>query len=198
MNQSCCLRINSIGIKLPRRKNSSIIRLRSLSSACVSSEDQCTMADAVSRLHATSRSGIRRHGPTRPLTASKPYLDSDSFQHFTRFQPPRALQDARQADDSVFGRQPRTGRERDQFVDLRDASDPVAGSSAVRAGGCRRVRVPRHHGEPRKARHHARRGAATADEVFMPLTMGGGIRTLDDIRRCCSPVATRCRSTRQP
>ena len=33
--------------------------------------------------------------------------------------------------------------------------------------------------------------ARTAEQVFIPLTVGGGVRTLDDARRCCGSGPTR-------
>ena len=40
--------------------------------------------------------------------------------------------------------------------------------------------------------------ARTASEIFVPLTVGGGIRTLDDITRFCAPAPTRSPSIRAP
>src|SRR5438874_4861725 len=37
--------------------------------------------------------------------------------------------------------------------------------------------------------------ARTADEVFMPLTVGGGINRLEDIKSCFGPAPTRSLST---
>ena len=46
------------------------------------------------------------------------------------------------------------------FVNLRDAGDPVEAAIAYDEGRRRRTDLPRHHREPREPRHHARRGAA--------------------------------------
>ena len=37
-----------------------------------------------------------------------------------------------------------------------------------------------------------------ADTVFIPFTVGGGIRSADDVPRCCWRGRTRSRSTRRP
>jgi hypothetical protein len=38
----------------------------------------------------------------------------------------------------------------------------------------------------------------TAEQCFMPLTVGGGVRTPEDVRRCCLPGQTRSASTPPP
>ncbi len=38
----------------------------------------------------------------------------------------------------------------------------------------------------------------TAEVIFMPLTVGGGIRTIEDIRALLNAGATKCRSIRRP
>ena len=56
----------------------------------------------------------------------------------------------------------------------------------LRRRGRRRARVPRHHrvlGRPRHDRRVARR---TAEQVFIPFTIGGGIRSVDDARRAAA------------
>ena len=45
------------------------------------------------------------------------------------------------------------------FVDLRDAGDPVEAAIAYDAAGADELTLPRHHREPREPRHHLRRGA---------------------------------------
>ena len=69
------------------------------------------------------------------------------------------------------------------FVDLVDAGDPVAGGRRLRRGRRRRALLSRHHREPREPRHHLRHRRATAERCFMPLTVGGGVRTTEDIRK---------------
>ena len=68
------------------------------------------------------------------------------------------------------------------FVDLRDAGDPVECARAYDAQGADELvflDITASHEKRRTIIDIAQR---TAAEVFMPLTIGGGIRTLDDIR----------------
>ena len=37
-----------------------------------------------------------------------------------------------------------------------------------------------------------------SEEIFMPFTVGGGVKTLDDVNMLCAPVPTRYRSIRKP
>ena len=69
------------------------------------------------------------------------------------------------------------------FVDLRDAGDPVEIAEAYDKAGADELcflDITASH-EKRDIMLEVVRG--TADHVFMPLTVGGGIRTLEDIRR---------------
>ena len=70
------------------------------------------------------------------------------------------------------------------FENLRDAGDPVELARRYDERGRRRADLPRHH----------RLAAATeqttydvvnrtAGEVFIPLTVGGGVRSVDDVDR---------------
>ncbi len=69
-----------------------------------------------------------------------------------------------------------------RFVDLHDAGDPVAAAKAYDAAGADELCFLD------ITASHEDRGilldvvGRTADECFMPLTVGGGVRTLDDIR----------------
>ena len=70
-----------------------------------------------------------------------------------------------------------------QFVDLRDAGDPVAAAMAYDAQGADELVFL-----DITASHENRNimldvVARTAEGVYMPLTVGGGIRGIDDIRR---------------
>src|SRR5690606_2442017 len=70
-----------------------------------------------------------------------------------------------------------------QFVDLRDAGDPVEAAIAYDAAGADELCFL-----AIAASHEARDTivdvvARTAEHCFMPLTVGGGIRTIEDIRR---------------
>lgn len=69
-----------------------------------------------------------------------------------------------------------------QFVDLRDAGDPVESAKAYDAAGADELCFLD------ITASHERRGilldvvTRTAEACFMPLTVGGGVRSLDDIR----------------
>ncbi|MBI1237985.1 MAG: imidazole glycerol phosphate synthase subunit HisF [Alphaproteobacteria bacterium] len=69
-----------------------------------------------------------------------------------------------------------------QFVALRDAGDPVEAAKAYDAAGADELCFLD------ITASHERRGilldvvARTAEQCFMPLTVGGGVRTLEDIR----------------
>src|SRR6185312_3857986 len=69
------------------------------------------------------------------------------------------------------------------FVDLRDAGDPVEQAMIYDAAGADELCFLD------ITASHERRSilydiiARTADQVFMPLTVGGGVRSVDDVRR---------------
>src|SRR3954468_19488255 len=70
-----------------------------------------------------------------------------------------------------------------QFVDLRDAGDPVEQARAYDAAGADELTFL-----DITASHENRDTifdvvARTAEQCFMPLTVGGGVRTLSDIRK---------------
>jgi imidazole glycerol-phosphate synthase subunit HisF len=69
------------------------------------------------------------------------------------------------------------------FVNLKDAGDPVAVAAAYDRAGADEVTfldiTASHEGRNTILEVVAR----TAEQVFIPLTVGGGVRTLDDIRR---------------
>ena len=73
------------------------------------------------------------------------------------------------------------------FVDLRDAGDPVEAASAYDAAGADELcflDITASHENRGIMLDVVRR---TAEDCFMPLTVGGGVRTVDDIRRrCCA------------
>src|ERR1700732_165902 len=69
-----------------------------------------------------------------------------------------------------------------KFVDLRDAGDPVEAAIAYDAAGADELTFP-----DITASHENRDIIVdvvrrTAEACFMPLTVGGGVRTLEDIR----------------
>jgi cyclase len=69
-----------------------------------------------------------------------------------------------------------------QFVDLRDAGDPVEAAVAYDAAGADELcflDITASHENRGTILDVVRR---TAEACFMPLTVGGGVRTLDDIR----------------
>src|ERR1700704_70917 len=68
------------------------------------------------------------------------------------------------------------------FVDLRDAGDPVAAAVAYDAAGADEptsLDIPASHENRGIILDVVRR---TAEACFMPLTVGGGVRTIEDIR----------------
>ena len=69
-----------------------------------------------------------------------------------------------------------------QFVDLKDAGDPVEAARAYDAAGADELcflDITASHEDRPILLDVVRR---TAEQCFMPLTVGGGVRTLDDIR----------------
>jgi imidazole glycerol-phosphate synthase subunit HisF len=70
-----------------------------------------------------------------------------------------------------------------QFVALRDAGDPVEAASAYDLAGADELTLlditASHEGRDTIYEVVSR----TADQVFMPLTVGGGVRKVDDVRR---------------
>ena len=70
-----------------------------------------------------------------------------------------------------------------RFVDLRDAGDPVEAALAYDAQGADELvflDITASHEERRVMLDVVRR---TAEGIYMPLTVGGGIRGIDDVRR---------------
>ena len=76
-----------------------------------------------------------------------------------------------------------------RFVDLADAGDPVEVATRYDAGGADELTfldiTASHEGRPIILDVVAR----TAERVFMPLTVGGGVRTVDDVRALLSAGA---------
>jgi cyclase len=69
------------------------------------------------------------------------------------------------------------------FVDLRDAGDPVAAAQAYDAAGADELcflDITASHEDRGTILDVVRR---TAEQCFMPVTVGGGVRTVDDIRK---------------
>ena len=81
------------------------------------------------------------------------------------------------------------------FVDLRDAGDPVEAAIAYDAAGADELcflDITATHENRGTMLDVVRR---TAEACFMPLTVGGGVRTVDDIRVLLRSGADRFRST---
>ncbi len=68
------------------------------------------------------------------------------------------------------------------FVNLRDAGDPVEIASAYESAGADELTFLDITASHEKRDIMLDVVARTAEKVFMPLTVGGGVRTLDDIR----------------
>ena len=76
-----------------------------------------------------------------------------------------------------------------KFVDLRDAGDPVEAAIAYDAAGADELcflDITASHENRDTILHIVER---TAERCFMPLTVGGGVRTIDDIRALLSSGA---------
>ena len=84
------------------------------------------------------------------------------------------------------------------FVELRDAGDPVELAAAYDQEGVDELvflDITASHEERETVVDMVRR---TADQVFIPFTVGGGIRTTFDMRLMLESGPTRCRSTPPP
>ena len=84
------------------------------------------------------------------------------------------------------------------FVDLRDAGDPVEAAIAYDAAGADELcflDITATHENRGTMLDVVRR---TAEACFMPLTVGGGVRTLDDIKTLLRSRTSRRCSNRAP
>src|SRR5512145_406738 len=68
------------------------------------------------------------------------------------------------------------------FVNLRDAGDPVEQARAYDGMGADELVFLDISATPEGRKTTAEMVRRVADEVFLPLTVGGGIRTIDDVR----------------
>src|SRR4030081_43270 len=68
------------------------------------------------------------------------------------------------------------------FVDLRDAGDPVEAAIAYDAAGAGEFCFFDITGKPQRPGIILAVVRRTAEACFMPLTVGGGVRTIEDIR----------------
>jgi imidazoleglycerol phosphate synthase cyclase subunit len=84
-----------------------------------------------------------------------------------------------------------------QFLDIRDAGDPVEVARRYNEQGADEITfldiTATHHGRDTTYRTVER----MAESVFVPLTVGGGVRKVEDIRLFSMPVQTKSVSTRQ-
>ena len=81
------------------------------------------------------------------------------------------------------------------FVDIRDAGDPVELAERYDAEGADELvflDITATHEKRDTITELARR---TADNVFIPFTIGGGIRSVEDAQAVSTRARTRCRST---
>ena len=82
------------------------------------------------------------------------------------------------------------------FVGLRDAGDPVELAARYDAEGADELVFLDITASSDARDTMIDVVSRTAEEVFIPFTVGGGIRSVDDARGCCAPAPTRSRSTR--
>jgi uncharacterized protein related to proFAR isomerase len=84
------------------------------------------------------------------------------------------------------------------FVELRDAGDPVEIAARYNEQGADELTFLdiTATSDGRDLILHIIE--AVASQVFIPLTVGGGVRTVEDVRRCSTPGPTRPVSTRRP
>jgi cyclase len=83
------------------------------------------------------------------------------------------------------------------FVDLIDAGDPVEAAKAYDAAGADELCFLDITASSDNRETIFDVVARTAEQCFMPLTVGGGVRRSPTSASCCSPAPTRCRSTRR-
>ena len=134
-------------------------------------------SQTIDRLGRAAYSKIFRHGELPPGVA----YGTESDRSCTG-EPAHAGK----ANHSLFGRRPRTCRQGTNFVNLRDAGDPVEVAARYEQEGADELvflDITASHEGRDIMLDVVRR---TAEQIFMPLTVGGGIRTLDDIRALLS------------
>ena len=81
------------------------------------------------------------------------------------------------------------------FVELRDAGDPVEVARRYDEQGADEITfldITASSDDRNIILHVVEQ---VAEQVFIPLTVGGGVRCVDDVRRCSTPVPTRSAST---
>ncbi len=85
-----------------------------------------------------------------------------------------------------------------KFVDIRDAGDPVEIARRYDAEGADELTFLDITASSDNRATMVHVVEQVAGQVFIPLTVGGGIRTLEDIRRMLNAGATRSASIRPP
>ena len=84
------------------------------------------------------------------------------------------------------------------FVDLRDAGDPVEVAAAYDAEGADELTFLDISASAEGRATTLEVVRRTAESVFIPLTVGGGVSSVDDVDVLLRPEPTRWRSTREP
>ena len=77
------------------------------------------------------------------------------------------------------------------FVDLRDAGDPVELAARYDAEGADELVFLDITASSDRRDTMVDVVYRTAEEVFIPFTVGGGVRTIEDARGCSAPAPTR-------
>jgi imidazole glycerol-phosphate synthase subunit HisF len=85
-----------------------------------------------------------------------------------------------------------------QFEGLRDAGDPVEQAATYDAQGADEICFLDISASAEGRATMLDVVARTAERVFVPLTVGGGVRTVEACGVCSRPARTRCRSTPRP
>ena len=84
------------------------------------------------------------------------------------------------------------------FLNHRDAGDPVELAAAYDAGGADELVFYDITASSDERAIMVDVVERTAAQVFIPLTVGGGLRTVGICTACCALAPIRCRSTPQP
>ncbi len=85
-----------------------------------------------------------------------------------------------------------------QFVDIRDAGDPVEVAKRYDQQGADEITFLDITATAHERDTIVHVVEEVASQVFIPLTVGGGIRSVDDIRKMLTPAPIRLPSIRQP
>ena len=96
----------------------------------------------------------------------------------------------------LSGRPERTGRQGNELRGHQGCGRPGGDGPDVQRGGRGRAGVLRHHGQRRGRALFTDILTRVASEIFIPLTVGGGVNTLDDFDRVLKCGADKSASTR--